>query len=280
MISSVKSSGIVLRSTLAFALLWFTASCFANQESEKDPVLAIINGHPIKQSYIYTQIDSMPLGDQINVREQLDRFIESIIREEILFQSVLKSNFNDNPELREEVKSLVIKLLIDRQVTTRIDVSEQAVKDYYNKNSSAIRSENIRASQILMANLEDCKALMETIDSKEAFESAVANRSIDKVSVPRKGDMGLFMNHDGPLQFEAQFFEMQPGEMRIFESAAGCHLVRITERVTPPMPPLKDVEVRIREILYTEQERALLGELLERSEKNLKVERRKLKQSP
>ncbi len=277
MISSVKPFCIVLRLTQAIVLTLLTATSVASQESEKDPVLAIVNGHPIKQSYIYSQIDGMPLGDQINVREQLDRFVESIIREEILFQSVLKSNFKDDPVLRDEVKSHLIKLLIDRQVTTRIDVSEQAVKDYYIENSSSIRGEYIRASQILMAKLDDCKALMETIDSKETFEAAVAKRSIDKVSVSRKGDMGLFMNHDGPLQFEAQFFDMQPNEMRIFESDAGCHLVRITERVTPPLPPLKDVEVRIREILYTEQERALLGELLDRSERSIKVERRKLK---
>jgi parvulin-like peptidyl-prolyl isomerase len=280
MISTMKLFCTVLRITQAFVLLWFTTTCVASQESEKDPVLAIVNGHPIKQSYIYSQIDGMPLGDQISVREQLDRFIESIIREEILFQSVLKSKFKDDPELRDEVKSLVIKLLIDHQVTTQINVSEQVVKDYYVKNSSSIRGEYIRASQILMEKLGDCKALMKTIDSQEEFESAVGNRSIDKISVARKGDIGLFMNHDGPLQFEAQFFEMQTGEMRVFESAAGCHLVRITERVTPPLPPLKDVEVRIREILYTEQERALLGELLERSERNLKVERRKLKQNP
>ena len=84
------------------------------------------------------------------------------------------------------------------------------------------------------------------------------------------------MNHDGPLGFEELMFEMQPDEMWIFKSTDGCHLVRITERVMPPLPAFEEVESRIRELMQTQQERALLGKLLEDREKNLRVERKPL----
>ena len=41
-----------------------------------------------------------------------DRFVESIVREEILFQSMLASNFESEPDLRERIKSIVVEALI------------------------------------------------------------------------------------------------------------------------------------------------------------------------
>jgi hypothetical protein len=42
---------------------------------------------------------------------------------------------------------------------------------------------------------------------------------------------------------------MQPGDMRLFQSEDGCHLVRITERETPPMPAIKAVAPQIRTLI-------------------------------
>ncbi len=264
-----------LRPILLGSLL-AAATCWAGESSDPDPVLAIVNGHEVRLSYVYAQIEAMPLGDQINVREQLDRFIDSVVREEVLFKSMLRSDFSSEPELREEVKAMVVEHLINRYVTESIEISDQAVRKYFDENASVIRGEYVRASEIQLAQREGCEKLMSAIDSEQAFEAAARERSIHKESAERGGDIGLFMNHEGPFGFEIALFEMQPGEMRVFESPQGCHLVRITERVTPPLPSLRDVEPRIRELLRSQQEIALLGALLERGEMNLNVERKPL----
>ncbi len=268
-----RASGLCV---IVIGLLLVAATCWAGEGSDTDPVLAVVNGHEIRLSYIYAQIEAMPLGDQVNVREQLDRFIESVVREEVLFQSMLASDFRSQPELREEVKAIVVKHLISHYVTERIEVSDQAVQKYYDENASVIRGEYVRASEIQLAQREDCEELGRSIDSEQAFEAAARERSIHKESAEQGGDIGLFMNHEGPFGFEISLFEMQPGEMRVFESPEGCHLVRITERVVPPLPPLGDVAPRIRELLRRQQESALLGALLERGEMNLDVERKPL----
>ena len=261
---------------IVIGLLSVAATCWAGESSDTDPVLALVNGHEVRLSYVYAQIEAMPLGDQVNVREQLDRFIESVVREEVLFQSMLASDFSSEPELREEVKAIVVEHLINRYVAERIEVSDQAVRKYFDENASVIRGEYVRASEIQLAQREGCEKLRSAIDSEQAFEAAARERSIHKESAERGGDIGLFMNHEGPFGFEIALFEMQPGEMRVFESPQGCHLVRITERVTPPLPPFTDVEPRIRELLRRQQESALLGALLERGEMNLDVERKPL----
>jgi peptidyl-prolyl cis-trans isomerase C len=267
-----------LRAIVVCTLL-LAANAWATESPDADPVLAVVNGYDIRLSYVYAQIEAMPLGDQVSIRQQLERFIESIVREEVLFQSMLASNFSSEPELRDEIKAVVVKHLIDRYVTERVAISQHDVQKYFQDNASAIRGENVRASEIRLAQKEDCESLMASIDSQQAFEAAARERSMDRRSGERGGDIGLFMNHEGPFGFEAALFEMQKGDMRVFQSAEGCHLVRVTERVTPPLPPLEEVAPRIREILRTQQERALLGELLERGEKGLDVERMKLDQN-
>jgi len=71
---------------------------------------------------------------------------------------MLASDFESAPELRDEIKAAVVKHLIDRNVTDRIEISDQAVRNYYEENSSAIRGEVVRASEILMDRPEECES--------------------------------------------------------------------------------------------------------------------------
>lgn len=242
--------------------------------AEDDPVIAIVNGHKLRLSYVYAQIESLPLGDQVSIRAQLDRFIESIVREEALFQSMIATDFSSEPELREEIKQATVKYLIKRHVEDRIRVTDEAVRDFYQTNAGAIRGEHVRASQIVMAKREQCDALRQSIKSLGAFETAAREHSLDQESARLDGDIGRFMNHTGPYGFEVELFDMQVDEMRVFESSKGCHLVRITEHVVPPLPPLREVEPRIRSLLERQQEIDLLSALMERSEKSITLERR------
>ncbi|MCZ6873179.1 MAG: hypothetical protein O7G88_06560 [bacterium] len=102
----------------------------------KDPVIATVNGHNIRLSYVYGKIESLSLGEQIDVRAQLQSFTDSVIQEEILFQSMLRSNFLAEPELREQVKATVVEYLIQKYVQDRIVASEDAIQAYYQDNAS------------------------------------------------------------------------------------------------------------------------------------------------
>ena len=241
--------------------------------AQKDPVIATVNGHEIRESYAYQQLEALPLGDQISIRAQFDRFVESLVREEVLFQSMLATDFANEPELRETIKTAIVNHMIERHVSNRVKASDEDVRQYYIDNASAIRDENVRASHILVKTIDECAALMPSINSDESFAAAARKHSIHKDSAEKGGDIGLFMNHDGPLGFEAKFFEMQPGDMRLFQSEDGCHLVRIMARETPPMPPLEQVEANIRVLIERQQQIDLLRALIEKASAAVKVER-------
>lgn len=240
----------------------------------QDPIVGKVNDHDIRLSYLYQKIESLPLGEQIDVRDQLSRFLESVIQEEVLFQSMLRTGFQDEPELREQVKAMVVEFLIEKYVAKRLKVTESDVEHYYRENTSVIRNETIRVRQILLSTRDACEALKAQIDSEATFMQLAERHSLHP-SAKAGGDLGRYMRHAGPLGFEEQWFDMAVHEMRIFESPEGCHLVRVVDRITPPLPPLEKVKERIRFILQRNQEISLLHTLIGERAQGMQIERLK-----
>ncbi len=259
-------------------LTWLLCLCLlpvvGAQAQAPDPVVGKVNDHDIRLSYLYQKIETLPLGEQIDIRDQLSRFLESVIQEEVLFQSMLRTSFEDEPELREQVKALVVEHLIEKYVAKRLQVTEADVEHYYRENASVIRNENIQVRHIVLPTREACEALQAKIDSEATFIELAKSHSLH-ASGKEGGDLGRYMRHPGPLGFEEQWFDMQVDEMRIFESSEGCHLVRVVDRVTPALPPLEAVQERIRFVLRRNKEISLLHTLIGERAQGMQIERLK-----
>lgn len=267
-----------LRSVCLFTLIVILLGTLSvGRAQDTDPVVAIVNGHEIHLSYVYRKVEALALGEQIDVRAELQRFVDSVIQEEVLFQSMLRSGFQGEPELREGVKTTVVAFLIQKYVKDRIRVPEEAIQTYYRDNASVIRGETVRVRHILLPQRTKCEALLVQIDSEATFIELAKTHSLDQSSVQKGGDLGRFMRHPGPLGFEQQWFDMQPGDMRIFESPQGCHIIRLIERETPPMPPLKQMRERIRFVLARNREITLLRTLIDQRARDMHIERRAVK---
>ena len=268
-----RTSALCLGVLSCLAIFWSTAP--SSRAQAADPVVAKVNQHAIHLSYVYQKIESLPLGEQIDIRQQIERFVDSVIQEEILLQSMLRNDFQSEPELRERVKTTVAEYLIHKYVKARLEVSEETIQAYYREHASVIRGEELRVRQILLASHDACEAMRKKIDSEATFVRLAKAHSLDRASAPEGGDLGYFMRHPGALGFEPAWFDMQPGEMRIFASPQGCHLIRVVDRITPPLPPLEQVRERIQFVSQRNQEIALLRELIDRQARDITIERMK-----
>lgn len=258
-------SAIVL---LAFSLIALTASAQTN-----DAVLAIINGYEIKESDISDNIAGMSLGDQVAIRSNPDKFTESLIQEEVLFQFALTDNFDNDSALRESIKTTVVNHLIEKYVTSQMDVSDEEISDYFDNNTSAIRGETVQISHILTPTRAECEALLVRIDQGESFEELASVHSIHEQSAANGGTLGTMMNHDGPLGFEQQLFNLEINQPTLFDSEEGCHIMLVTGRETPPLPPLEAVAPAIEGLLRREKEIAAVQALIDRAHARVDVVR-------
>ena len=241
--------------------------------AEEDPVVAIINDYVIKYSDINAQIAQMPLGDQVSIRSDPEKFAESLIQEEVLFQYVLGNGFADEESLRAEIKTTVVNHLIDKHVTQKLVISDEEIEKFYNENTSAIRGETVEVSQILTETREECEALQVRLANGESFAELATQYSQHERSAENGGVVGSLMNHEGPLGFEQHLFGLPHHEPTLFESEEGCHLVVITGQTTPPLPPLENVASGIEGLLLRQLEIEVLQELMERANQQVTVVR-------
>ena len=243
------------------------------QSQNDDPVVAIINDYEIKASDINAEISKMPLGDQVSVRSDPEKFAESLIQEEVLFQFAFKNGFADEPELRKELKTLAVNFLINKYVTQKMVVTDEEIQEYYDANPGAISGETVQVNQILTETRDECEALMQRLDAGESFAELAKTHSIHETSAANNGVLGSIMNHEGPLGFEQDLFEIPHNEYTLFESTDGCHLIEITGRQTPAMPPVENVAPAIRNLLLREKEIEAVQGLIESANSVVKVVR-------
>jgi len=251
-------------------LISLSAACTV-ATADDDPVLAIINDYQLRASDISAQIAKMPLGDQVSVRSNTEKFAESLIQEEVLFQYVLNNGFNDEPELRSEVKTLAVNFLIKKYVTDKLDVTEAQIKSFYQNNTSAIRGETIQVSHILTATRNECEQILQRLANGSSFADLAKQHSIHQSSAERGGALGSMMNHDGPLGFEPRLFDIPQNQPTLFESDDGCHIMMVTGRDTPPLPTIDQVAPALEALLLREQEIDALQSLIESAHQSIKV---------
>jgi len=258
------------RGLLALVLV---AVCSVTHAQDDDPVVAIVNDYPIKWSDIDFLVSQLPLGEQVTIRADPEKFAESLVQEEVLFQYALGTNFAGDAELREEIKTLAVNALIEKHVTSKLIVSEDDIQEFYDGNTSAIRGETIQVSHILTETRTECEGLMVQIESGVAFADLAIEHSIHEASAVNGGQLGSLMNHDGPLGFEQQLFEIPQDQPTLYESEDGCHIVMVTGRETPPLPPLENVSAAIENLLRRELEIEVLQAFMAQAHENVNVVR-------
>lgn len=254
--------------TLTFSLLIATGEIMAAIES--DPVIASVENVLIRLSNVYQHIESLPLGDQIDVREQFDRFTDSVIKEEILFQYALQILDQDS-EFRDQIKIILISNLIEKRINLRIDISDKLVEAYYQDHREEIGGDHLRVHLIPLNSELQCEALIVGINSIESFADLARKHSTDPILANRAGDLGYIMRHHNILNLGENLFSLPLHKTHKINNQDGCHLIWISEHVKSTIPTLKQVSDRIHQILVRQQETALLEALLETATENIKV---------
>lgn len=258
---------------LSLSLLMAAGGLLVNTAAaESDQLVASVDNVPIRLSYVYRHIEALPLGDQIDVRDQLDRFTESVINEELLFQYALKQLEGD-ADFREAIKTQVLSQLIERQVKSLINISDEAVSTYYEDNSGDDRAEHWRVHHMPLNTSAQCEALMPRITSLALFVDLASKHSTDPVLANRGGDMGYIMRQHNVLGFGEDLFTMPLHQAHRIDNRDGCHLIWISDYKKLAMPTLDEVRDQIHQSLVRQQEVSLLKKLLKKASKDIVVKR-------
>lgn len=221
---------------------------------------------------------------------------------------LLKRNGVSNKQFEEDLQNEIkIDKLIDSTGSTK--VSDNEVKDFYNKNKLAFNyPERVRASHILievnpaqikqeiisqdkkgeLTSEEINKKTQEVIDSKmnfakevrakaannpENFASLAKQYSDDKVSAERGGDLGFFAKEQMVKPFSDAAFKLKPGTVsEVVVTDFGNHIIYVTDKAQAGVQPYEKMKDEIKAYLEQKKKIDVLKNLLDGLKASAKVE--------
>src|SRR5262249_13879121 len=159
---------------------------------------------------------------------------------------------------RQDLKKQIIRLkVVSIAVRSRVSVSDDDVKTYYEQNVRATGVDRkVRASHIFIAIPDG--ATMPQVEQKRTFAADLVRKaragedfaklarenSEDAATRKEGGDLGWFGKGALPAAVEEIVFAMEPGEVRgPIRAERGFHVIKLVDRKDEQVRPFNEVKI-------------------------------------
>ena len=233
----------------------------------KDPVVATVNGQPIRlsdlevaQQALPQQYRSMPL--QAVFPALLDRMIDS----KLVVLEGRKTKVNDDPAFKKRMAFVEDQVLqdfwIQREIARQV-TQEKLQKRYEERLSSMPAEEEVHARHILVSTEDEAKAILAELKKGTAFDKLAKDKSTDKASGAEGGDLGWFKKSDMVKEFADAAFALKKGETSEapVKTQFGYHIIKVEDRRKAPPPSFEELADQLREEMAREVVTAQLDQL-------------------
>ncbi len=230
-----------------------------------------------------------------DIKAELKTVIDRVGSKEEL-NKTLKARGISNDEFTEDLKNQIrIKKLINS--ISNIKISDADAQKFYNANAEKFKHpEQVRASHILISSdllqmIKQIKAKDKKISSADLntkieklqaeqkekaesilrevkanpnnFEKIAMQKSDDKVSAERGGELGFFSARDMVPEFTKAAFSMKPNTIseNLVKTSYGYHIIKVTDRMETGTIPFVKVKDNIKFMLETQEQIKVLKNL-------------------
>lgn len=240
-----------------------------------------------------------------DIKAEMKSIIDRVGSKEEL-NKTLKTRGISNDEFTEDLKTQIrIKKLIN--TLSNISISDNDAQKYYNQNINKFKHpEQVRASHILISSdllqlikqikaknknisSEDLNAKIEKIQAEQKakaeailkevkanpdkFEKIAIQKSDDKVSGERGGELGFFSRSDMVPEFSKAAFAMKPNTIsnELVRTNYGYHIIKVTDRIEAGTTPFAKVKDDVKFYLETQEQVKVLKNLTDSLMKTAKI---------
>lgn len=201
------------------------------------------------------------LGD-INSKRQI---LNNMVEQELLFQEGEKLKIDQTKEFKESMdtyrKQLVAQQLLKKNVGG--DLTESAMKKYFDANKSRYSTDQARAQHILLESETKANEIKKLAMSPNAdFQDLAVKHSKDPTAKKTKGDLGQFGRDIYVKEFTEAVFNAQAGEIvGPVKTPFGYHVIKVLEKKIGTPYKYEEVQMKVRGDLQQELILNYLGKL-------------------
>jgi peptidyl-prolyl cis-trans isomerase C len=239
----------------------------AAQPALKDPVVATVNGQPVRLSELEVAQQSLPqqyrnMPLQAVFPALLDRMIDS----KLVVQEGKKSKVTEDPAFKKRMAFVEDQVLqdfwIQREIARQV-TAEKLQKRYEERLKQMPSEEEVHARHILVSTEDEAKALIAEIKKGAAFDKLAKEKSTDKASGAEGGDLGWFKKSDMVKEFADAAFNLKKDELTEtpVKTQFGYHVIKVEDRRKAPPPAFEEMADQLREEMAREAVTAQLDQL-------------------
>lgn len=240
-----------------------------------------------------------------DIKAEMKSIIDKVGSKEEL-NKLLKQRGVSNNEFTEDLKTQIrIKKLIDS--LSNIKITNAEAEKYYKTNIDKFKHpEQVRASHILISSdllqiIKQIKAKDKDISATElnakvekiqaeqkakaeaifrevkanpdSFEKIAREKSEDKTSGERGGELGFFSQNDMVPEFSKAAFAMKPNTIsnELVKTNYGYHIIKVTDRIEAGTTPFVKVKEDVKFYLETQEQIKVLKNLTDGLMKSAKI---------
>ncbi|MEW6161705.1 MAG: peptidylprolyl isomerase [Nitrospirota bacterium] len=269
----------VLILILTIPLLFVFVTC-AKKEEQKRPYLAKVGNVKITQTDLEKELKNLPDFAQkmFEGSEGKERFLNELVKKELLYQEASKKGLDKDAEYFKKVeefkKITLIGLLLEKEIESKAKVSDQEVKDYYEKHREDFTPvSQLRASHIVVKTEKEAKKILERLKKGEDFAQIAKKSSIDTVSAKNGGDLGFLSRGQTVPEFEAAAVRLKPGEIsEPVKTKFGYHIIKVTDKKVGQVIEFEKIKDHISQNLSAQKQKEVFDSYIEGLKKSYKVE--------
>lgn len=267
----------LLISTATATLLFFGNYTVA-AEPQLDPktVIAKVDGQKITMLDIAQLYQSLPPQlQQVPLDKAFPALRSQLVDMVIMAKEAEKKGLEKDEDVKKAIEMAMAKIkqqiLVQAYVEKNVKISDKAIRDKYDERVKATKDEQeVKASHILVKTEAEAKEIIKSLDAGAKFDKLAREKSIDKGSAEKGGDLGYFGKEDMVPEFTEAAFKLKTGKYteEPVKTKFGYHIIWKKDQRKMKPPALKDVHDLLKAQLMQQE----IGKLTESLHKKYKIE--------
>ena len=244
-------------------------------------VLATYAGNRLGSGRVMKEMERLPAPSRayLQAPDRKRQFVENMILNELLYAEGQKLGYDKDEDIDRQVNDLRRRLVVQRVVREfqkPPEVTDEQAKTYYDDNPNLYSTTQIRVSHILVKDEAAAREIREQVKADPSkFADIAKEKSTDKTSGAKGGDLGMFGQGRMVPEFERAAFALKPNEISdVVKTQYGYHVILLVDRKDGERRPFDQVKEQIKATLRNkaiqEQQEKRYGDL--KSAANVKID--------
>src|SRR3990167_840563 len=234
-----------------FAVLAIFGALAINPAFAEEKSAAMVNGISIPQTRIDLRVKAATAQGQADSPELRKAIREDMINLEVLVQEAARLGLDNNPDVVQQVeltRQQVLAGAFVQDYAKSHPVSEDQLKQEYDKLKAKLGSKEYNARHILVESEEDAKDIIAQLGKKGKFEK-LAEKSKDTGSAAQGGSLGWNVPGNFVPEFANAMLNLKKGEYtkEPVKSQFGWHVIKVDDIRDMKVPSFEEIKPQLQQ---------------------------------